>query len=166
MTIIYSILLVIAGILWSNFLEWVFHQIPLHTMHKLTKDKESLLWFHMIHHKKVTKTNYSDYGEIDKFLIADAISLIILAVIHYFICVTWLGLPWLYVGNIIGVFLFAGTHWGSHIYPEIGKKYLSWHYDHHIHYPDYNHCVSLPIFDILFGTYKKYKENDEKQRIT
>lgn len=152
------IIQILLGMLWSNFLEWVFHQVPLHTMHKLTKNKDSVLWFHMIHHKRVTENGYKDYGEIDKFLVGDALSLIFLAIVHYFLMVSWLGMPWLYVGGILGLLLFAGTHWLSHIYPEAGKKYLPWHYDHHMHYPSHNHCVSLPIFDILFGTYKKFKQ--------
>lgn len=158
-----AIFWIVVGLLYTNLLEWIFHQYPLHSMHHFNKNQKSILWFHMIHHKKVTKESYTDYHEIDRYLIADIASLVFLAIAHYLLFVSWLGLFWLFIGGLLGDILFMVVHIGSHAFPELGKKYVPWHYDHHMHYPNSNWCVTLPIFDILFGTYRRYPQKNKEQ---
>lgn len=154
-------LYILLGIVYSNLLEWIFHQHPLHSMHKLSRDQTSSLWFHMIHHKRVSVASYKDYHEVDKYLITDVISIIGLILIHYFICYVFMGWLGFFIGNFIGALLFLGVHIFSHYFPKFGKKWTRWHYDHHIHFPNYNWCVSFPLWDILLGTYKSAKSRPE-----
>jgi sterol desaturase/sphingolipid hydroxylase (fatty acid hydroxylase superfamily) len=51
---------------------------------------------------------------------------------------------------------FKILHGVQHKYPEFTKKYMKWHWDHHMRNSNKNFGVVLPLSDYLFGTRKKY----------
>jgi sterol desaturase/sphingolipid hydroxylase (fatty acid hydroxylase superfamily) len=73
----------------------------------------------------------------------------------------------LVVGRVIGTALFAGWvfgygfydlhHWRAHRRP-IANRYERWlrrhHFHHHFGHPLANHCVTIPLWDHVFGTYE------------
>jgi len=79
----------------------------------------------------------------------------------------WGGLAWLVVGPV-GALLGAGwiagygfydwIHWRAHRRP-IAHPYERWvrrhHFHHHFGHPLDNHGVTSPVWDLVFGTYKR-----------
>ena len=54
--------------------------------------------------------------------------------------------------------LYLLIHNISHKYPEFSKKYIRWHYDHHMgKNQNKNWCVTYPLADYLLGTRIKYE---------
>ena len=152
------ILFFILGLLTVNFQEWLFHQSPLHT---LGKNKYSIFHFHMAHHKNVTTNDYKDYDLIDKNLVIDFLSLVVISFVNYIVFALifhFLGIEiyfkTFFGSAIFGVILFFSIHTLVHKFPKWGQKYFPWHYDHHMHFPNSNWCVTLPLFDKILHTYK------------
>lgn len=55
---------------------------------------------------------------------------------------------------------FWAYHWEEHHYahlkPYWAKKYLPWHYEHHLFDGNSNWCVTYPLFDYLLSTRRKF----------
>ena len=65
--------------------------------------------------------------------------------------------PYFYYSLIASCVSYYVFHTLSHTFPAWGRKWLPWHYDHHLGSNQHlNWGVRLPIFDILLGTRKKY----------
>ena len=150
------------GLLYGNFLEWSLHN----TLHKMGKTKINNLSFHWEHHRNVRKNDYYDsnyeqtvFNNFSNF--REALSLLAATIIHlpllYFF-------PIFFLTTFLYMFVYYYVHSRSHLYPEWGKKYFRWHYDHHMNYQNNNWCVTLPLFDFVFGTYKKPPETDKETR--
>ena len=61
-----------------------------------------------------------------------------------------------FAGASLYAILFSVIHNYSHKNPEWTKKWIPWHYDHHMKYQNDNMNVVLPIFDYIMGTRKKF----------
>jgi hypothetical protein len=64
-------------------------------------------------------------------------------------------LPYFYYALCLYGVLFILIHNFTHIWPQVGKKYIPWHWDHHMRYQNHNFNVVAPIADYMFGTRKK-----------
>lgn len=101
------------------------------------------------HHVKSIKDNFYD-PRVSPLEWAGTLFLIGVHIPLYFLN------PWFYLGSSIYAVLFAVVHNYSHKKPEWAKKWVPWHYDHHMKYQNDNMNVVLPIFDYVMGTRKKY----------
>ena len=137
----------VLGFLYGSILEYVIHR---YVFHKLGKKKNSIFSYHVRgDHRLAAKNNFIDLtmSKVEFY------GLIALVAIH---------LPVLYIsfGFWLGVTLFAIAfkilHGIQHAYPEFTKKYMTWHWDHHMTSPNKNFGVVVPWVDYLFLTRKKY----------
>ena len=66
---------------------------------------------------------------------------------------------YLWLGLVSHAVLYYFIHRKSHIDVEWGKKWLPWHYEHHMgKNQNANWGVTSPIFDYVFGTRSKLKK--------
>lgn len=77
-------------------------------------------------------------------------SLIIASVLHFPLVFVF---PWAYLTLIISLFSYYFVHKKSHIDVEWGKKWIPWHYAHHMGKDQHkNWGVRLPIIDMILNT--------------
>ena len=139
----------LAGILYGNILEYVVHR---YLFHGLGKKKDSMFAFHLReHHIKCRKNDYED----KRFSKVEFLGLLLLLMLH---------LPLLFVvPSFFGALAtyamaFIVIHNGLHFFPEFGKKYFKWHWNHHMRNQNKSWGVVLPITDIFTGTMEKPRE--------
>ena len=137
------------GFLYGSLLEYLIHDL---VFHRMGKKKGSIFSYHLKGHHRLAKKN----GFVDLTLSkVEFYGLLFLIVTH---------LPLIYIslGFWIGVTLYAVAfkvlHGLQHAYPEFTKKYMKWHWDHHMRNPNYNFGVVVPWMDYLFRTRKKYNK--------
>ena len=148
---------VFLGLILGNLYEWLIHK---YLFHGLGKKKTSPFASHWrIHHKLVRKNQYFDenYAAFPKTLghpFIEILQLTGLALLH-------IPLLWVVPYMVLTLWLNAGAYFCLHRYSHInvgwGKKWLPWHYDHHMGKDqDKNWCVTFPLMDYVLGTRKKY----------
>jgi sterol desaturase/sphingolipid hydroxylase (fatty acid hydroxylase superfamily) len=151
--IIYAFL---AAFIFSNLVEWVAHK---YILHGLGKKKDSWFHYHWNHHNVSRKNNFFDDDYKLGFFKSSAVRREIYALFGILITNSYWILIWpLFYYFCVG---FTVLYWFCHQYSHInviwGKKYLPWHYDHHMgKNQDLNYCVTLPLWDYILGTRKKY----------
>ena len=153
------ILLALAGLLYSNFMEWLLHKVVLHGW---GKDKRSFWSSHFRHHKACTfsKNFDKDYVALGRGNFTELKSLLLLNLIHLPVILIS---PAFYSGALLGGLLYFTCHRKCHVDVNWGKKYMPWHYAHHMKWSSSNWCVTYPLFDILLGTYKPYEDNSSRK---
>jgi sterol desaturase/sphingolipid hydroxylase (fatty acid hydroxylase superfamily) len=138
---------VVCGLVMANFYEWWIHKYILHVMGK----KNGNFWrFHWDeHHGTARKHANADV----KVYLKEILALLLLVGIHT---------PMLYVSMPMFVtiatyaILYYTLHRYSHLNPVWGKKYMRWHWDHHMgKNQDSNWCILFPLFDYILGTREK-----------
>ena len=140
---------IILGIFAASFLEWFAHKYILHV---LGRKKASLFSFHWGVHHATARRN----GFLDSMVSArEAFGI-------FFLCVIFtpliLFLPFTYGTMFIHAMLYFVLHNTAHKYPKFAKKYMRWHYDHHMgKNQNMNWCVVHPLADYIMGTRKKYE---------
>ena len=137
-----------VGILYGSVLEWFVHK---YIFHKMGRKKGSIFAYHLKgHHVLSRKNNFIDLTESK----VESIGMFGLILVHMPLLYLSLGF-WL---GITGYALaFKVLHGYQHSHPEFTKKYMKWHWDHHMKDSNKNFGVVLPLSDYLFGTRKKYK---------
>lgn len=160
---------IVAGIVTANALEWVIHK---HVLHGLGRDKRSFWAFHFHeHHGAARRNDHLDegyhgsafgrnaQGKETWSLVGIGVALVpFLPVAPGFVLTLWAhGL------------LYHHLHRRSHLDPEFARRWLPWHYDHHMGpNQDANWCVTWPLFDWLLGTREVYfgteRERAERAR--
>jgi sterol desaturase/sphingolipid hydroxylase (fatty acid hydroxylase superfamily) len=137
----------VLGFLYGSLLEYVIHDF---LFHRLGKKKDSIFSYHLRgHHVLAKKNNFIDLKRSD----IETIGLLALISLH---------IPTLYisVGFCIGVTLYAVAfnfiHSIQHKHPEFTKKYMRWHWEHHMKDSNKNFGVVVPWMDYVFRTRKKY----------
>ena len=147
---------VILGILYANFLEWNIHRFLLH---KLGKKRNSFWAFHFHDHHRRTRTgNGIDYTySIEhghNFYDREIYGFILLTLAH----LPLYTVSPIFLATISSYMLFYyWAHVKSHKDIEWAKKWLPWHYDHHMGpNQDKNWCVVMPLCDHIFRTREKY----------
>ena len=137
----------IIGFLYGSLLEYVIHRF---VFHKLGHKKKSMWSYHLKgHHVLSRKNNFVDLTESN----IESVGMFLLILIHvplFFVSFgAWLGIT-------LYALAFKYLHGYQHKHPEFTKKYMKWHWDHHMKSPNKNFGVVVPWMDYLFGTRKKY----------
>ena len=152
----YAVALVIA-LVSQNVSEWFVHK---YILHKLGANKNSFFHYHWEHHNRCRKLRNMDTDYIQMYVrdgitkmvvkeiaLMAVLSLVMGGFIFFF---TW---PALGVATVIVLWYYFFIHAYSHINPTFGKKYLPWHYDHHMGKDqNKNWCVTFPWFDWVMRT--------------
>lgn len=147
-----------VGMLFGNFVEWFAHKFILHGW---GKKKNSPFCFHWrTHHKNSRKNGFVDTDYNESILSWNSRGKEVLGLISMgalFFPVYFL-LPWTYAGMLLWILVYYVVHSYSHSNPDWAKKYLRWHYDHHLGLDqDANWNVVLPLWDYLLGTRVRYE---------
>tara|TARA_B100000131_G_scaffold157476_1_gene152741 strand:- start:773 stop:1189 length:417 start_codon:yes stop_codon:yes gene_type:complete len=136
----------LLGFVYSSIVEWAVHK---YLFHELGKKKNSKFSFHIRdHHVDCRKNGNHD----SKFSQREIPGILFLLLINFPIIFF---LPSFYYAMCTYGALFIIMHNVSHIWPQFGKKYIPWHWDHHMKYQNHNFNVVAPIGDYIFGTRKK-----------
>jgi sterol desaturase/sphingolipid hydroxylase (fatty acid hydroxylase superfamily) len=138
----------VLGLLYGNVLEYLIHDF---IFHRLGRKKGSIWSYHLKdHHVLSRKNNFVDLTESK----VEAIGMLGLILIH-------MPLIYLSFGFWMGVTSYAMAfkylHGFQHSHPEFTKKYMKWHWEHHMKDSNKNFGVVMPLSDYLFRTRKKYK---------
>lgn len=149
---------VFLGVLIANLYEWIIHKYVLHGLGKKKGSRWSSHWSQ--HHRKSRKNDHFDEDYLQIFQGGwnegrqEVLGLILLAV---FQIPTFYMFPYYALTSIMMALLYFVVHRKSHLDPEWAKRYLPWHYDHHMgKNQDANWGVTLPIWDYILGTRVKY----------
>ena len=144
---------VILGILYSNIAEWMIHK---HLLHTLGKRRGSFWSFHFHeHHRRTTKgrgldSAYEDGGFYGKEILA---GLLLAASQLPFYHIS----PIFFFTTLIYMIIYYLVHVKSHKDIAWAKRWLPWHYDHHMGPVEAaNWGVVLPLADYMAGTRVKY----------
>ena len=137
----------IIGFLYGSLLEYMIHRF---VFHKLGHKKKSIWSYHLRgHHVLSRKNNFIDLTESQ----AESVGMMLLVLVHtplFFVSFgAWLGVT-------LYALAFKYLHGLQHKHPEFTKKYMKWHWDHHMKSPNKNFGVVVPWMDYFFGTRKKY----------
>ena len=139
---------VLAGILSASFIEWTVHK---HILHELGKKKVSIFSFHWGKHHAAARRN----GFIDRSISGreafGVFSLCVLALPILFL------LPFTYYVMLLHAATYYVLHTVAHRYPKFARKWIPWHYDHHMgKNQNMNWCVVHPLADWIMKTRIKY----------
>jgi len=143
----------VLALLWANVLEWTIHK---YVLHGLGRDRKSFWAFHWgDHHRAARKNGFGDpdYETHPFRWNAQGKEVISLAVLF----LMSLPLLWISTGFVAGSWLSIANyyylHRRAHLYPSWGRRWMPWHYDHHMGPDqDQNWCVTWPLMDHLMGT--------------
>ena len=136
----------LLGFVYSSIVEWAVHK---YLFHELGKKKNSKFSFHIrAHHVDCRKNGNHDR----KFSQREIPGILFLLLINF--PIIFFHSSFYYAMCTYGA-LFIIMHNVSHIWPQFGKKYIPWHWDHHMKYQNHNFNVVAPIGDYIFGTRKK-----------
>ena len=133
----------LIGLIYVNFLEWVLHRFVLHG---LGKSRSSRFNFHIVHHYVSSVCHMEDSPSL-----LEAFYMTLVTFMHVWMIYISV---WLYAGALAGGTLYWVVHSLVHTYPKLMYPYFPWHYSHHTWYPNHNWCVTYPLFDIIFRTYR------------
>lgn len=139
-----------AGFLLGSFIEWLAHR---YLLHNLSLRKVSHAHF-KIHHRNTRKNDGydSDYEKITPsswdtgwseiaFLTIGVLTALPLSLISF----------WIWFALLIHACLYYWLHRKFHLQPLWGKKWMPWHWDHHMNKnQNSNWGVTNPLFDWLF----------------
>jgi len=141
-----TVAIVLGSLLYANFVELLVHK---YLFHKLGKKKNSVFAFHLRdHHVAAKRENFSD----PRTTAREKFGILFLAILH---------LPLLkvsvasYVAICFYGALFLLIHNLQHRNPTFTKKYMWWHWNHHMENPNENWGVVSPVADFLCGSLKK-----------
>jgi len=134
------------GFVYSSLMEWAVHKFLFHDM---GKKKDSYFAFHLRqHHLNCRRNENIDRNFSKREIPGIAFLLLVHFPIYYFI-------PMFYYALVLYGLLFVVIHNIAHIWPQFGKRYIPWHWDHHMIHQNHNFNVVIPIGDYLLGTRKK-----------
>ena len=144
---------ILGAVCYANALEWVAHR---YLLHGLGKSKTSPFAYHWHYHHRESRTHgYYDRG-YERSLYdpaahrPEALGMVGLAVLHLPLLPV---APLAYTVLATHAALYVAVHKRSHLDPVWARRWLPWHYDHHMA-PDQdaNWCVTFPLFDHILGT--------------
>ena len=143
---LYDIALFLLGLFYGNLLEYFIHR---YVFHKLGKKKGSIFAYHLRgHHVLSKKQGFVDLTESK----IESIGLLLLIIIH--VPLFFVNFP-IWLGVTLYALAFKFIHGWQHKNPVITKKFMKWHWDHHMKNPNENYGVVATWSDYLFGTRKK-----------
>lgn len=156
---------VLLGMAAANGVEWIVHK---YALHGLGRKKSSFWSFHWHEHHKECRQHDNVDPKYQRSLwgwhaqAKEAVALVGGGVL--LLPVAWLS-PIMY-GTLLawGVFYYA-VHKRSHLDSEWARKWVPWHYDHHMALnQDANWGVTVPFWDYVLGTREVYY-GTERERV-
>ena len=153
------------GVLTANAGEWLIHKLVLH---RLGRRKSSLWSFHWHEHHRASRRNgfrdddyfrsplgWNAQGKEVYGILAMSASVLPVAPIA----------PWFCAGVWASAGAYYAVHKQAHLDPEWARRWLPWHYDHHMGpNQDANWCVTFPLFDHIMGTREAYLGTERERR--
>ena len=134
--------------IYSHLFEYVAHRYFLHN----NKRFKSSFKNHFANHHYISRKN-AMYDENYESVLSskfEMYSLLITAIIHAPIGLLF---PYSYLTLLTSLFVYYIIHKKAHTNVSWGRKWLPWHYAHHMGKNQHiNWGVRLPIVDLLFGT--------------
>ena len=143
------------GIILGWLFEWGAHKYLLHNF-----SKKIFSYSHFsVHHRNCRKNNFYD-ADYEKFppaamssglkeIVLLASSLVVTLPVIFISAYIWFGL-------LFHALVYYFVHRKCHLDVEWGKKWVPWHYQHHMGKDqNCNWGVTNPVFDYIFGTRKK-----------
>ena len=148
------------GYCYGLFFEWWIHKNILHKYGK--KMNDSFGFHYKIHHRNSRRNSFYDENYnlslVQKYKTGgckEDLYLLLLAIIHV---PTVFIFPGFFIAVLFSTFEYYFVHKKSHIDPEWAKKFVPWHYEHHMgKNQDMNWGIRTDFFDKLFGTSTNYK---------
>ena len=139
---------ILLGFLYANFLDWGVHIL----LHK-PKGK-SRFKFHWKHHG-VARRNKNEDPDYKLKLFHNETYLTLLGItLHLPLFYVWL--PFAATAVAYGL-IYIFLHRMTHTYVEFFKKWMPWHYEHHMgKNQNANWCVICPLMDHIMGTREKW----------
>jgi len=154
--VITSLMWVLAGFVYSNWLEWAVHK---HLLHGMGKKKDSFWAFHWRGHHKASRQNkFRDIRWEKMPLQEDKELLAIVALVLGHLPIVFIA-PVFYVTLVWRAVDYYRVHKKSHEDEDWAKQNVPWHWDHHMgpgKAVEANWCITNPFFDNLMGTRVKY----------
>lgn len=150
---------VLGAFFTGNLIEWILHRYLLHGVGRRPRNIFSFHWLR--HHRLVRRLNFRDpdygrswiHGVTRHGLSGSAPEVVGLITLVLLVAPVSLILPYYYCGLVFWAILYYVLHKLSHKYPNFGKTYMPWHYDHHMaRNQDANWCVTFPLVDYLLRT--------------
>ncbi len=145
---------IVLAWIYGHTFEYVVHKYFLHN-HKAFKFAFKNHFGN--HHRTARKCNM--YDEAYENLLSskfEVISLFIAAVLHLPVLFFF---PWAYLTLVFSLASYYLLHRKSHTDVEWGKKWLPWHYEHHMGKDQHkNWGVRLPIIDIAVDFVSRRKQ--------
>jgi hypothetical protein len=144
---------VLLGFLYANGVEWVVHKYGFHGLGRHKGHWLSSHWHH--HHSIVRKTRGYDTAYLLPIKDSNGsrkeiLELFFMALLH--VPLFWF-IPYFAATLWVHAIVYFLIHRQSHINPEWAKKYVPWHYDHHMSKNQHaNWCVTVPIWDHILNT--------------
>jgi len=162
---IWVMIQVVIAWYYGHFAEWALHQF----LHEHGTKKKSLFSFHFREHHAICRRNENAdpgyksckntvrWNRIGK----EVTALLLLVVVHAPLLAF---APWFVLTVWASALHYYYIHRKSHVDVEWGKKHLPWHHDHHMGKNQHlNWGVRSDMFDRLFGTRKKYLEEESNE---
>lgn len=156
----------ISGLIAGNAAEWYFHK---YLLHEDARQKDSFWRFHWaVHHKTVSQSEFNDpdyqktifemWNPHSKEAFSLAAGAVAVAPLFPVAPGFTMGL-WYTMGN------YYRVHRKAHENPEWARKYLPWHYDHHMgRDQEQNWCVTFPFWDYVMGTRVPYIDTETEKK--
>ncbi len=159
----------VAGLLYANVGEWTIHRFALHG---LGKSRTSFWSFHFHeHHQAARRHDMLDEDYLRPVFAwhaqgKEAAALVFAALSHVPLAFVF---PSFYAGVLLNIIGYYVVHRRAHLDPDWGRRWLPWHYDHHMGPDqDQNWCVTWPGADWVLRTRRPYKgterETADRQR--
>ncbi len=133
---------------YGHVFEYVAHRYFLHNHKKFKFAFKN----HFATHHKISRKNEMYDSHYENLISSrfEILSLGIAALVHLPIAMIY---PWAYGTLIFSAGMYYFLHRKSHTDVEWGKKWVPWHYDHHMGKDQHkNWGVRLPIVDYILGT--------------
>jgi sterol desaturase/sphingolipid hydroxylase (fatty acid hydroxylase superfamily) len=157
-SLLWTLVLVVAGIAAWSLTEYVLHRWVFHYHPKSVWGKEIHFLVHGIHH---------DYPRDSTRLVMPLLVSIPLAALFYgaFLLAFGALANGLFCGFIIGYMAYDSIHYATHHLPmksRFGRFLKTYHMRHHYQDSDTAYGVSNPMWDYVIGTVPQYLKNDAK----
>jgi sterol desaturase/sphingolipid hydroxylase (fatty acid hydroxylase superfamily) len=147
---------IIAGILIANLYEWIIHKYVLHGLGKRKGSRWSSHW--TMHHRKSRRNENFDDDYLEVFSgdwnegRKEIIGLLFLTLLQAPMLFVF---PWYVMTMTLMAIAYFFVHRKSHLDIEWAKRWVPWHYDHHMgKNQECNWGITLPLWDYILGTRK------------
>jgi len=145
--------LLVSGIFSWSLIEYGLHRFLFHYNAQSNLGRKLLYQVHMSHHENPTATN-----RIFASLFLSVPLAVVYWLVAWIITGSWAAASFLFIGMSAGYFFYEWLHFQCHHgQSRLGTlRYLrKYHLLHHYKTPEQRFGVTSPLFDLVFGTYRR-----------